>query len=223
MQPGARDGLSAAPKRRFFASYPDTATGHAIESAMYAAHGVGPKAAENYQTALTELRKHATEAAPMLDQAFDLVPDEVAIERHQITHTLAALKSHAAESALERIAALPLPEPAADAASKHREPDFENEVMIRYAAIDGLRDLALRGNARALKSLEDLVNQSAPGIRGYALQAHTESLSASNAIDDALLARYWNLPQAQRVGIGVVRISAYDMPVQTPAPIQEEP
>jgi hypothetical protein len=192
--------------------FPDTEVGRALQRHLENILAAGRGSEERYKASLAYLRAHAGEALPALDRAYDALPASERLARQGVVETIADLGTHASEPTLTKVAVAPLP-----AFDNKLDPEsyFQREEgSIRYTALEGLRDLARRGNEHAEDTLRGLIVSGPPTLKQEAVAMYLDAGpdSRSRQAEAAAL-----LPPEERWMVSkVVARGGEDIPEQKP-------
>lgn len=126
---------------------------------------------------LAELRKNAEESAAELVKSYRSIAPARRIDRWKVVHTLGQLRTESALEDLASIAFEPVPAPAPprqrpDGHGAEADPTFDQEMMIRVRAVEGIEILAREGSAAAERALLRVVGSPALSARRAAVQAY---------------------------------------------------
>lgn len=156
--------------------FPDTPAGRALSSHFQTIYATGPEAEASYQASLSELRTHEAEAVAVLLEAYDSTDKALYSGRWTFIQTLSDLRLEAALEPLVRIANEPVPPPEEIAMDDIVNP-FEEEVILRMTAIQGLGHLAVRDD-RAAEALGELTRHDVLAVREEAMRALAGAIRA---------------------------------------------
>jgi len=142
----------------------------ALQSHLKAVGTPGPQAEANYAKSLARLRLQVPEAVDVLVEKLSQLPPAAYGARWRIVHTLGELGGDQAVRALADMIASPLATVAPSAAGEemgetHDSPG-DNEIVLRFMAIEGLMKQIRGGSpAAALKAMTDILKSAPSFIR----------------------------------------------------------
>ncbi len=164
--------------------FPDTPLGyHLHEHINEIVDSTGSNAASRYQASLTVLRTNPEAVTVMLEQAYQSLDETLYLDRWKIVDTLASLES---EFALDSLATIASESISVEKNRKTREfSTYEEEVMIRTSAIDGIKRLAQAGIVEAYDELFQLVGSGDRSVQLSAVIAYRSlSFVHGNGIEE---------------------------------------
>ncbi len=170
------------------AVFPSTPAGRLLSEHLGAMHAAGPDAERKYQSSLTALRAHGPEVIALVKDALKRTDKARHGARWALVQTLADLRLDEALDPLVAISNEPIPPPGA---LERDSPVYDEEVLLRLVAIQGLGHLAVRNDAAA-RSLENLLAHPVPAVREEAMRSIASALrlvddDARRALLDGLL------------------------------------
>jgi hypothetical protein len=151
-------------------SLPDNRMGLQLANLLSLSNDETPMNDADYFQLLQEIRKEPTVATKSLWNSFQTVSQKKGLTRWLIANTLADLQDPSALRPLQTIATAPLP--SLVSIQNITEEEIDDEVMIRYRAIEGLRMLAGRGLTEADDSLVQCMKSSDYAVRIAAANAY---------------------------------------------------
>lgn len=131
-----------------------------------------PFALDVHLERVAALRKNARKAAPALGRAFHALDRERFHERFALVNLLNELDDEAALPELVRIVETPAGKSAASGQSLLVEK--QRDTMVRTLAVEGLGQLARKGNQQAVATLENQLHHPSFSVRRAAVQALLE-------------------------------------------------
>jgi hypothetical protein len=150
---GGPDTLEIRPVEHPF-SFRESDDGHLnglIVEAVNRMGGVGERAEDDYQGALSALGKRAEDAVAVIVAEYEALPEDQYLDRWSLVYLLSELRQPAALGALNRIITSRIP--AEKARESHDSSTVAEEVMIRTTAVEGVVRLSAEGVEEARKVL----------------------------------------------------------------------
>lgn len=163
------DQSSIPPPHIPVRDFPDTPIGNMVNNHMGLLVAVGEDAEEKYQTSLQLLRKKIPEVVKIIYHAYVLIDTTRYFRRWALVETLRELHSDSTVPFLIEIASSPIPE---ERWSDPEASSGDKESNIRVTAVEGIAEMAKRGNQNAEQALikffsHDDLSVRRQAIRGY--------------------------------------------------------
>jgi hypothetical protein len=150
---------------------PDTPAGQAIREHLTIFGAVGPGSVNAYNVSLSNLRGQADQVIPVLETAYESLPELAYLSRWTVVHILSALQLPSALGGLTVMALTPAPTPPAAMAAEGIDYVGE-ELRIRAMAIRGVVALARTGNGEAESTLLSCIESCEGQARTSAVQGY---------------------------------------------------
>ena len=143
-----------------------------IRAAIAQMSALGPNAEADYQMSLRRLASNPQEAVAAISDVYRRVSEDQYLSRWSLVQLLSDLRDPAALSAFENILSTPIPPEKAPQMNLYST--VGEEVMIRTTAIDGITQLAARGERQALELLLRYVQHDVFSIKRAAIQGYLQ-------------------------------------------------
>ena len=151
-----------------YRNFPNTKAGQLLSEHLDTIYATGPDAEAKYLSSLRALRTYGSEVLVTLVSVYDGTDRSLYGIRQVLIQTLADLKLDEAASVLIRISTEPVPSP--QVRNGHSLSAYDEEILLRYIAIQGLAHLAVWNDAVA-RCLGALARDAEPAVREEAVRS----------------------------------------------------
>ena len=172
--------------------FPDGPAGVLLRTFVEAANSEGEDAQAVYEEALQALRQAPERIAVGIARALGSCPDEDNGLKWTLVHAAAELRDAAALPLLGELVTTPIPPEVSS--DPHSYSSVEDETVLRTTAVDGVAELAARGDEQAEEMLFEFLDVPSISIRRAAVQGLLRSPRGEELRDR--IAEY--LPRDQR-------------------------
>jgi hypothetical protein len=152
---------------------PDGPAGVLLRTFVEAANSEGEDAQAVYEAALEALRQAPEQVAVGIARALGSCPDEDYTLKWTLVHAAAELKDAAVLPLLHELVTTPIPPEVS--ADPHSYSSVEDETVLRTTAVDGVSEIAARGDERAEGMLFEFLEVPSISIRRAAVQGLLQS------------------------------------------------
>jgi len=166
------DQASNPPPGTPVRDFPDTPVGNMVNNHVGTLVAVGEDAEAKYQASLQQLRSQIPEVVKVIHEAYLKMDTSRYFRRWALVETLRELHSDSTLPILIQIASsLIPPEKWSDPETSSRD----KESHIRVTAVEGIADLAQRGNRSAEQALARFFNHEDLSVRRQAIRGYLSS------------------------------------------------